>query len=201
MHRRPCAFAHRCRAPTWRRQCFAQPQGRVRLASCRDVLREWHKMALDGKRIRTLGHTPAVFSDRPLRQGSQAILADILILRALSRCCIRLPSRSWLPSLASVQGVLAAVGMAGAWCRSDLGTEANKENEYFGEVSTRPLRPGGIPAFLPSSCRLSGAPVRQRNRFRQYAQSEECPYCAPFSSAPPRPLPNGRHSIEVPRQI
>jgi len=89
-------------------------------------------------------------------RGPQAILGDILILRALSRSCIRLLSPSSLPSFASVQGVLAAGRIAGEWCRSDLGTEAHEGNEDFGFASTGPLRPRAIPAFLPSSCRLSG---------------------------------------------
>ncbi len=46
--------------------------------------------------------------------------------------------------------------MAGAWCRSDLGTEANEGNEDFGAASTEQLHPGAVPAFLPCLSRLSG---------------------------------------------
>ncbi len=35
-----------------------------------------------------------------------------------------------------------------------------------------PLRLQIFPGFLPSSCPLSGAPVRERNRFLQYGKSE-----------------------------
>ncbi len=39
-------------------------------------------------------------------------------------------------------------GESRAWCRSDLGTEANEGSEDFAAVSSAPSRPGAIPAFL-----------------------------------------------------
>ncbi len=116
---------------------------------------------------------------------------------ALASCCMRLPSRSSLPSFASVQDVLAAGPVAGACCRSDLGTEANEANEDFGEASTGPLRPRVIPAFLASSCRLSWRPCPRVQQIPPVGTIRKCPNCAqvfhqprlrPAISSIPHPL-------------
>jgi hypothetical protein len=60
------------------------------------------------------------------------IVNDTQIFRALFRRHISLLARTSLPSFPSVQNAFAAERIVSAWCRQNLGTEANEVNEDLG---------------------------------------------------------------------
>ena len=94
--------------------------------------------------------------------------------------------------------------IAGAGCRSDLGTEANED---FGQASTGPLRARAVPAFLPSSWRLSAGACSltvyfargdrghlQTNRLTIFFRDVRC---VPWLEAPLIPRLNRRSFLDL----